>query len=90
MIPFREIRLRPLCKNLFSNIAVHESWAPLGAKNFLDMVTTGFFSSKVAFFRALKGFLVQFGLSGDPTVQKRFDERYKNGGRLRDDPVKSS
>ncbi len=45
------------------NIAVHPTWAPIGAANFLNMVTTEFFSTKIALFRALKGFIIQFGLS---------------------------
>ena len=43
-------------------VAVHPSWAPLGAQRFLEMVTSGFFSSKVGLFRSMKSFLVQFGL----------------------------
>ena len=46
------------------NIEVHTSWAPIGAERFLHMVNNGFFSTKVGLFRALKGFLVQFGLAG--------------------------
>ena len=65
----------------FMGIAVHPSWAPLGAKRFLDMVSGGFFSSKVGMFRALKGFLVQFGLAGDPKVQRIWNEQ----GSLKDD-----
>ena len=61
------------------NIAVHPKWAPLGAARFLDMVTSGFFSSRVPLFRALQGFLVQFGLAGDPQVQRKFDMKGKNG-----------
>ncbi len=61
---------------------VHPSWAPIGAKRFLDMVNDNFFSTKVPLFRALKGFLVQFGLAGDPEVQTR----YHKMGNLKDDP----
>lgn len=57
------------------NIAVHKSWAPLGAARFLDMVETKFFSTKVGLFRALKGFLVQFGLAGDVDVQKSWNKK---------------
>lgn len=68
------------------NIAVHKNWAPIGAENFLNMVTTHFFSSKVGLFRALSGFLVQFGLAGNPQVQTEF-ERSLGGTRgfLKDD-----
>jgi Cyclophilin type peptidyl-prolyl cis-trans isomerase/CLD len=69
------------------SIAVHPTWAPIGAKNFLQMVTSGFFSSKVGLFRALKGFLVQFGLAGVPKVQTDFERDYIGGrGGLKDDP----
>ena len=46
------------------NIAVHLTWAPLGARRFLDMVESEFFHTKVPLFRALKNFLIQFGLAG--------------------------
>jgi len=70
------------------NIAVHKTWAPVGAANFLHMVTSGFFTSKVGLFRSLKGFLIQFGLAGDPEVQKSFEESMLGGkhGSLPDDP----
>jgi peptidyl-prolyl cis-trans isomerase A (cyclophilin A) len=64
------------------NIEVHPSWAPLGAQRFMNMVEDGFFSTNVALFRALKGFLVQFGLAGDPAVQRK----YNSMGTLKDDP----
>lgn len=47
------------------NFEVHPSWAPNGAARFLQMVDEGFFSTQVPLFRALKGFLVQFGLAGN-------------------------
>lgn len=70
------------------NIAVHKAWAPIGADNFLKMVTTGFFSSRVPLFRSLKGFLIQFGLAGDPAVQTSFETSVLKGkhGNLADDP----
>lgn len=63
-------------------IAVHKTWAPLGAQRFLDMVTSGFFSSKVGLFRALKGFIIQFGLAGQPSLHKIWHKM----GNLADDP----
>ena len=68
------------------NIAVHPAWAPLGAQRVLQMVENGFFNSEVAFFRALAGFLVQFGIAGDPKVQAKFDESHGGRGGLPDDP----
>lgn len=64
------------------DIEVHPTWAPLGAERFLYMVRDRFFETEVPLFRALKGFLVQFGLAGDPEVQRR----YHKMGNLVDDP----
>ena len=64
------------------NIAVHQTWAPIGAQHFLDLVNTNFFSTKVGLFRALKGFLIQFGLPGDPEILKEWNAK----GHLQDDP----
>jgi cyclophilin family peptidyl-prolyl cis-trans isomerase len=63
------------------SIAVHPTWAPNGAQRFLDLVKENFFSTKIGLFRALKGFLIQFGLSGDPKVQEEWNTR----GHLPDD-----
>ena len=41
------------------SIAVHENWAPLGAQNFLNMVTSNYFSSKIAMFRCIQNWLCQ-------------------------------
>eukprot|EP00607_Mallomonas_marina_P008462 CAMPEP_0182423894 /NCGR_PEP_ID=MMETSP1167-20130531/9981_1 /TAXON_ID=2988 /ORGANISM="Mallomonas Sp, Strain CCMP3275" /LENGTH=156 /DNA_ID=CAMNT_0024603233 /DNA_START=226 /DNA_END=693 /DNA_ORIENTATION=+ len=69
------------------SIAVHRAWAPIGADNFINMVESHFFSSEVPLFRALKGFLVQFGISGDPDVQQEYERRMRRGkGFLEDDP----
>ena len=46
------------------SIAVHSNWAPLGAEQFLDMVHTNYFSSKVALMRCIHNFLCQFGIAG--------------------------
>lgn len=64
------------------NIEVHHAWAPNGADRFMDMVKNGFFSTKVGLFRALKNFLVQFGLAGDPAVHTKYNKL----GNLKDDP----
>merc|ERR1719491_945502 len=52
------------------------SWAPEGVKRFLDMVDDGFYS-EVAMYRAIAGFLVQFGVAKH--AQKTYD-------KIRDDP----
>ena len=55
------------------NIVVHHRWAPIGAEHFISMVQKGHFSadSVVPLFRCLRGFLCQFGLSGNPKRNKR-------------------
>ena len=68
------------------NIAVHPTWAPVGAENFLNMVKSKYFESRVPMMRALKGFLIQFGLSSLPTTQKEYEIKYLKGkGGLKDD-----
>lgn len=69
------------------NIAVHPTWAPIGAGNFMNMVNSKYFESRVPMMRALKGFLIQFGLSSLPETQKEFETKYLKGkGGLKDDP----
>ena len=61
-------------------IEVHRDWAPNGADRFYNLVKAGFFTD-VAFFRVIKGFMVQFGIHGDPSVN-----RIWRRGTINDDP----
>jgi peptidyl-prolyl cis-trans isomerase A (cyclophilin A) len=72
----------------FLHILVHPTWAPLGAANFEQMVDFKFFDSGVPMMRALKGFIIQFGLNGNTTVQRAYEEQYlgRRFGGLKDDP----
>jgi cyclophilin family peptidyl-prolyl cis-trans isomerase len=54
-------------------VAVHRAWAPNGADRFYDLVKLGFFDD-TRFFRAVDGFMVQFGLSGDPAVSRKWQQ----------------
>lgn len=65
-------------------VEVHREWAPLGADRFYNLSKAGFFDG-VKFFRAIKGFMVQFGIHGDPSVAKAW-----RSNTLRDDPVTQS
>lgn len=65
-------------------VEVHRDWAPLGADRFYNMVKNGFFTN-AAFFRVVPGFMVQFGLSANPAVNKAWEN-----ANLKDDPVKQS
>ena len=46
-------------------VEVHSEWAPLGAQQFWRLVRMGFFDD-TRIYRVRPGFIVQFGLSGDP------------------------
>ena len=48
-------------------ITVNRAWAPNGADRFYNLVKSGFFTN-ARFFRAIKGFMVQFGIHGDPAI----------------------
>ncbi len=54
-------------------ILVHRDWAPLGADHFYNLVKRSYYDNN-AFFRALKGYIVQCGINGDPKVYARWDK----------------
>jgi len=62
-------------------IEVHREWAPKGADRFYNLVKNGFFDN-ARFFRIMPGFMVQFGINGDPEIQKHWAN-----ANLQDDPV---
>jgi peptidyl-prolyl cis-trans isomerase A (cyclophilin A) len=62
-------------------IEVHRDWAPKGADRFYNLVKNGFFDN-CRFFRVVKGFMVQFGINGDPAIQKHWAD-----ANIPDDPV---
>jgi peptidyl-prolyl cis-trans isomerase A (cyclophilin A) len=61
-------------------IEVHRDWAPKGADRFYNLVKLGYFTD-IAFFRVIKGFMVQFGIHGDPNISKQWRD-----ARIQDDP----
>ena len=65
-------------------VQVTRDWAPLGADRFYTLVKSGFYDN-VRFFRVISGFMVQFGITGDPTVMAQWREK-----PVKDDPVKQS
>jgi len=62
-------------------VEVHRAWAPNGADRFYNLVRYGYFTN-AAFFRVVPGFVVQFGLSADPAVNKVWKD-----AKIQDDPV---
>ena len=65
-------------------VTVHRAWAPLGADRFYNLVRGKFFDG-VSFFRVVKGFVVQFGISPSPAISKVWTTN-----TIKDDPVKTS
>jgi peptidyl-prolyl cis-trans isomerase A (cyclophilin A) len=65
-------------------VEVHRDWAPLGADRFYNLVRYGYFTN-AAFFRVVPGFVVQFGLSADPALNKVWKT-----ATIQDDPVVQS
>lgn len=64
-------------------VEVTRADAPRGADRFFNLVKSGFFT-EVAFFRVVPGFVVQFGIHGDPKIAQAWRSE-----RILDDPVKS-
>jgi len=65
-------------------IEVHRDWAPNGADRFYNLVKNGFFND-ARFFRVIDGFMVQFGISGNPDLSAVW-----RNARIPDDQVKES
>src|SRR5262245_11436647 len=65
-------------------VEVTRAWAPNGADRFYNLVKNGFYND-VRFFRVISGFMVQFGIHGDPAVSAPW-----RNARIQDDPVKQS
>ena len=65
-------------------VQVTREWAPHGADRFYNLVKNGFYDD-ARFFRAIKGFMVQFGINGDPKVSAVWQR-----AQIPADPVKQS
>ena len=65
-------------------ITVTREWAPNGADRFYNLVKNGYFTD-VRFFRVVSGFMVQFGINGDPALNTVW-----RAANISDDPVKQS
>ena len=65
-------------------VDVIRAWSPRGADRFHELVSAGCFAD-IAFIRVLPGFVAQFGMHGDPDVNRRWEAK-----PILDDPVVQS
>jgi peptidyl-prolyl cis-trans isomerase A (cyclophilin A) len=65
-------------------VEVTRAWAPNGADRFYNLVRNGFYDN-CKFFRNIEGFMVQFGINGNPKISAVMMR-----ARIKDDPVKQS
>jgi peptidyl-prolyl cis-trans isomerase A (cyclophilin A) len=65
-------------------LEAYRDWAPLGVDRFYNLVSNGYYDG-ARFFRVLPGFVVQFGIPGDPDLSAIWSEQ-----RIQDDPVTES
>ncbi len=65
-------------------VDITRAWAPKGADRFYNLVKNGYYDD-CRFFRVVKGFMVQFGISGDPQLNAVW-----RVSQFKDDPGKES
>jgi peptidyl-prolyl cis-trans isomerase A (cyclophilin A) len=65
-------------------VEVQREWAPRGADRFYNLARHGFYDG-ARFFRVIPGFVVQFGVSGEPEITSVWRR-----SEIRDDPVQES
>ena len=65
-------------------LEVQRKYAPLGVDQFHKAIKEGFYD-ECRFFRVVPDFVVQFGINGDPKVQKKWRD-----SPIKDDPVTAS
>ena len=62
-------------------VSVTRAWAPAGADRFYNRVKNGFYDG-TRFFRVVPNFMVQFGINGDPDIQRNWAN-----ANIKDDPA---
>lgn len=63
------------------NVEVIRNWSPIGADRFHELIKAGFYDGN-RFFRIVPGFIVQWGIHGDPSVAGKWENR-----NIPDDPA---
>ena len=54
---------------------IRKSWSPLGAAQFYEAVSTGYYDG-ARFFRSIRGFVAQFGIAADPALSAQWRTRH--------------
>lgn len=62
---------------------VHRDWAPRGAERFYQLIKNKYYDGS-PFYRVVPGFIIQFGMNGDPRGTRYWDKSFP------DDPVVQS
>ncbi len=65
-------------------LAAHRDWSPLGVDRFHFLVRHGYYDG-ARFFRVVPGFVVQWGISGEPAINAAWENR-----AIPDEPVRRS
>lgn len=72
------------CSNGTFIVEVYPEWAPIGAEQFRQIIEAGIYD-QARFFRVIPGFVVQWGIPGDPEQAVTWDKK-----TIMDEPVKTS
>lgn len=73
-----------ICSNGSFVLEIYPGWSPLGAAQFKAAIEDGVFSEG-RFFRVIPGFVVQWGIPGDPEKAAAWEKR-----TIQDEPVRTS
>jgi peptidyl-prolyl cis-trans isomerase A (cyclophilin A) len=65
-------------------VEIHRDWSPNGADRFYNLIKLGYYNH-TRFFRVVDGFMVQWGIHGDPAVNPKW-----SSATIQDDKVKES
>jgi len=72
------------CSNGTFIVEVYPEWAPIGAEQFRQIIEAGIYN-EARFFRVIPGFVVQWGIPGDPELAAEWDQK-----TMQDEAVKTS